>query len=318
MILITGGAGFIGLHTAKELVEKGEEVLLLDRFDFQPPKYLARHMDKKVKAVQGDILDVSFLHGIIREYHVSSVIHAAVLLGAGGDFYKAMKVNLQGTVDILEAARIADLKRVTFLSSIGVYLPYKKGDTLHEDMDLPAVSSDYISMTKKAGEQIFLLYSQEYGLSAPILRMPLVWGPGYRGELNPLKIMIENTVAGKPAILSHIYGKSRMVYLYVRDCAKAIGLVHRAPALNYPIYNVSDGLTHCLNDFVGAIKEINTKANIELAEHEPDEDQKSIFEKELPPMDIERIKSDLGFEPDYDLKRGVKAYMDWVGKGRYV
>ena len=128
---------------------------------FQVPKYLARYMDKKVKAVQGDILNVSFLHGIIREYRVSSIIHAAILLGSGGDFYKAMKVNLQGTVDILEAARTSGLQRVTFLSSIGVYLPFKGGDTLHESMDLPPVSADYISMTKKAGEQIFLLFGKK-------------------------------------------------------------------------------------------------------------------------------------------------------------
>ena len=315
MILITGGAGFIGLHTARELVEKGQEVLLVDRHTFQAPDYLTPHMDKRVKAVQGDILNPSFLHQLIREYHVSSIIHAAVLLGAGGDFYKAMKINLQGTVEILEAARISGLRRVTFLSSIAVYLPFKKGNSLHEEMDLPAISTDYISMTKKAGEQIFLLYSNEFGLSAPILRMPLVWGPGYRGELNPLKIMIKNTLAGKPAILPHIYGKGNSVYLYVRDCAKSIGLVHLAPSLDYPIYNVSDGLTHNLMDFAGVIKEIIPEASIELGEREPEEDQKSIVEKELPPMDIERIEGDLGFKPDYDLNEGIKAYIDWFRAG---
>ncbi len=127
MILITGGAGFIGLHTARELVEKGQEVLLVDRLAFQAPTYLAPYMDKQVRAVQGDILNPSFLHEIIRKYHVNSIIHAAVLLGAGGDFYKAMKINLQGTVEILEAARVSELQRVTFLSSIAVYLSFYHG-----------------------------------------------------------------------------------------------------------------------------------------------------------------------------------------------
>jgi nucleoside-diphosphate-sugar epimerase len=111
-----------------------------------------------------------------------------------------MKVNLQGTVDILEAARIFDLRRVTFLSSISVYMPTStKREFLSEEDDLPAVSSEWIGGSKKAGEQICQLYAKQYGLSIPIVRPPQVWGPLYWTHRSPVHSMIENAIAGKPS-----------------------------------------------------------------------------------------------------------------------
>ena len=312
MILITGGAGFIGLHTARALLEKGHDVILVDRQPLRVPDFLVPHMDTRVKSYEGDILNLPFLYEIIREHRVESIIHAAVIIAAGDHFYEALKVNLQGTVDIMEAARIFGLRRVTYLSSIAVYLPLKDVPHLHENMDLPPLSSDPISMAKKAGEQICLLYENEYRLSCPIIRMPLVWGPLYRGERSPLANMIKNVLSSKPSEFSHIYGKAKNVYLYVEDAAKAIGLVHLTPSLKHRIYNVSDGGVHSLMDFAMEIRKLVPEATIQLGEREPDEDRKSMIEKDLPPMSIERIKDELGFKPDYDLNRGVAAYMDWA------
>ena len=312
MILITGGGGFIGVHMARELLEKGHEVVLVDRQPIQFPSFLAPYLGTQVKAFEGDILNLPFLYRIIREFHVESIIHAAVIIAAGERFYEALKVNLQGTVDMMEAARIFGLRRVTYLSSIAVYLPAKKVPHLHETMDLPPMSSDPISLAKKAGEQICLLYENEYRLSCPIIRMPLVWGPLYRGERSPLANMIKNALSSKPSEFSHIYGKAKNVYLYVKDAAKAIGQVHLAPSLKHRIYNASDGGVHSLMDFAADIRNVIPQASIELGDREPDEDRKSMIEKDLPPMSIERIENELGFKPDYDLSRGVAAYIDWA------
>jgi UDP-glucose 4-epimerase len=312
MILITGGGGFIGIHTAKELVDKGHDVLLVDQRPIQVPSFLTPYMDARVKAFEGDILNLPFLYDIIREHHVESIIHAAVIIASGNRFYEALKVNLQGTVDVIEAARVFGLRRVTYLSSIAVYLPVKDVPYLDETMDLPPMSSDPISMAKKAGEQICLLYENEYRLSCPIIRMPLVWGPLYRGERSPLKKMIMDAIAGKPSEFRHVYGKANNVYLYVQDAAKAIGQVHLAPSLKHSIYNASDGGVHSLMDFAIGIRNVIPEATIRLGEREPDEDKKSMIERDLPSMNIERIENELGFKPDYDLNRGVAAYIDWA------
>ena len=104
MILITGGGGFIGVHMARELIDMGHDVLLVDRQPFRIPDFLAPHRDARVKVFEGDILNLPFLYEMIREYRVESIIHAAVIIAAGDRFYEALKVNLQGTVDIIEAS----------------------------------------------------------------------------------------------------------------------------------------------------------------------------------------------------------------------
>ena len=315
MILITGGGGFIGLNLAWDLVNSGQHVLLVRRNSFEPPSFLSPYVGKQVAIAQGDITEPSVLYWLIKNYSVESIIHAAVLTdtGTGSNLYQAMKVNLQGTTDILEATRIFGLKRVTFLSSIAVYMPFKdQQKILHEDNDLPVTSSDWIAGSKKAGEQICQLYAKEYGLSIPIVRPPQVWGPLYWTYRSPIQGMVENAIAGKPSNFSSFDGNSKSAYVYVRDCARAISLVHLTPSLKHDIYNISDGESHSLEDFAQAIKEVITGAQIKLGEKRPP------GHMELPPMSIDRIKSDLGFTPNYDLKRAVRAYIEWVRDGKYA
>ena len=315
MILITGGGGFIGLNLARDLVDRGQNVLLVRRHSFAVPSFLSSYVGKQVTIVKGDIAEPAVLYSLIKNYQVESIIHAAVLQETSIDstLYQAIKVNLQGTTDILEAARIFGLRRVTFISSISVYMPYTgTSKVLSEDDALPALSSGWISGTKKAGEQICQLYAGEYGLNIPVVRPPQVWGPLYWSGRNPVQKMVESAVAGKPCDLSGVDGGTKSTYIYVRDCAKAISLVHLAPSLKYGIYNISDGEGHSFADFAQAIKEAVPGAQIKLGE------KRSPGDIELPPMSIDRIKSDLGFSPNYDFKRAVRAYIEWVRDGKYV
>jgi UDP-glucose 4-epimerase len=311
MILITGGGGFIGLNLARDLVDRGQEVLLVRRHSFQAPSFLTPYMDKQVKIALGDIGELPFLYRIIKEYQVDSIIHAASLHERTGTLYKTLKSNLDGTTEILEAARIFSLRRVTFLSSVAVYMTPRSMETLREENDLPLESPGYIAATKKAGEQICRLYAREYKLSIPMVRPPMVWGPMYHSGLQQQHAMVENAVAGKPTDLSQVYGERKLIYVYVRDCAKAISLVHLAPSLKHDVYNISDGESRTLADFAKAIREVIPSAQIKLGTTRSDKDS------DLPPMSIERIKEDVGFTPDYDLKRGVKAYIDWIRDGKY-
>ncbi len=311
MILITGGGGFIGLNLARDLIDRGQEVLLVRRHTFEAPSFLTPYVDKQVKIAVGDIGELPFLYRIIKEYNADSIIHAASLHERTGTLYKTLKSNLDGTTEILEAAQIFGVRRVTFLSSVAVYMTTRSMETLHEDKDLPLQSFGYISATKKAGEQICQLYAKEYKLSIPIVRPPLVWGPMYHSGLQHQQAMVENAVAGKPTDLSQVYGERKMVYVYVRDCAKAISLIHLAPSLKHDIYNISDGESRTLADFAKAIREAIPSAQIKLGTTRSEKDS------DLPPMSIERIKEDVGFTPDYDLKRGVKAYIDWVRDRKY-
>ncbi len=312
MILITGGGGFISSHLAKDLVNRGQEVLLIDLHFFEPPSFLAPYSDGQIRRVQGDMRDLSFLYRVIKEYKVDSLIHAASLHEGTGPLYKALKVNIDGTIEVLEAARIFSLRRVTFISSVMVYVLNRSLETMREDLNLPWRSMGYISGTKKAGEQICQLYAEEYGMSIPVVRPSDVWGPLYRSGRQKQQAMVENSVLGRPTDLSKVYGGRKWPYVYVRDCARAINLVHLTPSLKHNIYNISDGGSHSLFDFAEAIREVIPTARIELGATRSEKDI------DLPPMSIEQIREDLGFTPEYDFRRAVRAYIDWVRDGKYV
>ncbi len=312
MILITGGGGFISSHLARGLVDRRQKVLLMDLHFVEPPSFLAPYSDRQVKRVQGDMRDLSFLYRVIKEYKVESIIHAASLHEATGSLYKALKMNIDGTIEVLEAARIFGLRRVTFISSVMVYVLNKSKETLQEDLNLPWASLGYISGTKKAGEQICQLYAQEHEMSIPIVRPSDVWGPLYRSGRQRQQAMVENSVSGSPTDLSKVYGGRKWPYVYVRDCARAINLVHLTPSLKHNIYNISDGGSHTLFDFAEAIREVIPTAQIELGTTRSEKDI------DLPPMSIERIRKDLGFIPEYDFRKAVRAYIDWVRDGKYV
>lgn len=315
MILISGGGGFIGLNLARELIDRGHEVLLIRRHPFEPPSFLAPYAGKQARTSLGDIGDLPFLYRTIREYDVESIVHAASLHKGTGNLYETLKSNVTGTIELLEAARIFGIRRVTFLSSVAVYLTDRPmAPTFHEDNDLPVASghNPYIGATKKAGEQVCLLYADEYHMSVPIIRPPLVWGPMYQSGLQHQVTMMKNAVEGEPTDLAAVYGGTKMVFLYVRDCAKAISLVHLAPSLKHAIYNVSDGEVHTLADFAEAIRDVISSARISLGT------TRSRADVDFPETSIERIRQDVGFAPEYPLKLAVKAYIDWLKDGKYA
>lgn len=312
MILITGGGGFIGLNLARDLVDRGQRVLLVRRRAFEVPSFLASYVGKQVTVAQGDVGEPAVLYDLIKNYGVESIIHAAVLNKGGGTLYQAAKANLQGTADVLEAARIFGLRRVTFVSSVAVYLLYREmPEMLSEDNDLPVTSPDWIAGFKKAGEQICQLYAGEFGLSIPMVRPSQVWGPLYWSHRSPIQDMVENAIAGKPSDFSSVDGSSKSAYIYVRDCARAISLVHLAPSLKNDIYNISDGEGHSFSDFAQAIKEVIPGSQIKLGK------VRSPGKIELSLVSIDRIQSELGFAPAYDLRRAVRAYIEWVRDGKY-
>jgi nucleoside-diphosphate-sugar epimerase len=248
---------------------------------------------------------------MIKEYSVESIIHCAVMLEKTP--YQMTTVNVTGTANVLEAGRIFGLRRVTFISSETVYFGTKT-DSYHEGLGLPVAcdtGAGYpIGMIKRACEDICAFYAREYGLSVPIVRPGRIYGPGCVAGRLPLEAMIRNAVAHKLTDVPHIYQGSKHAWIYVKDCAKGIGLVHLAKALKYNIYNAGDGTLHTLSDFAQAIKDVIPDAEIRLGGTKSDRDI------DRPPLDIGRIKAE-GFVPDYDLKQGIRDYIDWVREGTY-
>ena len=180
---------------------------------------------------------------------------------------------------------------------------------------MPVLSSRYPGFTKyvpavkKAGEEICFLYAKDYGLSVGIVRPARVYGPlGH--DTSPIAIMVRSAVARKPADLTHVGGEDKGNYVYAPDAAKGIALVHLAEAPKHNIYNVGE-TEHDLSEFAQVVREVIPDAEIRLGMGKPERTTVRA------PLDITRIKEETGYVPNYDLKRGIRSYINWVRDGQY-
>ena len=186
--LVTGGAGFIGSHIVKELVARGQQVSVLDNLSGGKLENLAPVKDK-IRFIQGDIRNFPDILNACAG--TDYVLHHAALISVAESMEKPQEtseINVQGTVNVLEAARRNGVKRVVFASSAAVYgtrpeLPYK--ETTPIDCQSP------YAWSKQAGAELCQLYSAAYGLQAVALRYFNVYGPGQ----NPNSVYFRRLIA---------------------------------------------------------------------------------------------------------------------------
>jgi UDP-glucose 4-epimerase len=318
MILITGGGGFLGLNLARDLVEKGKEVILLswvhDRHKTEVPSFLAQYWDKEVQEVTGDVLEWTSIWSVMAKYPIDSIVHAAgTWPGRAGEtsLYKVVSVDVVGTLNILEAARLLELHRVTFISSIAVYFGLPEQARIDEAINLPAMHPDLISSAKKAAEQICSLYSNMHKVDVPIVRVARVYGPTAHWGINPLERMVMSAIKGAPADCLDVYEGNYMCPIHAKDCAKGISAIHLAKKLKHTIYNLADGNCVTNGQIANIVREIFPHADIRLATSQQ-RDPSFHFD-----LDMSRIKAE-GWAPEYsDLRKGIQAYVDYVLYGKY-
>ena len=318
MILITGGGGFLGLNLARDLVEKGKEVILLswvhERHETEVPSFLAQYWDKEVQEVMGDVLEWNSIWGVMAKYPIDSIVHAAgTWPGRVGEtsLYHVVSVDVVGTLNILEAARVLGLHRVTFISSIGVYFGLPEKARIDEAINLPAIHPDVISSTKKAAEQICSLYSNMHKMDVPIVRVARVYGPAAHWGANPLERMVTSAIRGTSSDCLDTYEGSYVCPIHAKDCARGISVIHLTKELRHNIYNLADGNCVTHREVANIVKEIFPEADIRLAATKQS-DVSFPFD-----LDMGRIKNE-GWTAEYsDLKKGIQAYADYLMHGKY-
>lgn len=322
MILITGGGGFVGLNAARCLAERGEEVLLLQRRAVAAPPLLLPFWGKQVKQVAGSITELPFLFNLMKTFGVDSIIHAAfdssgVDVRRGGmdassqrTLYDVLQIGIMGTINVLELGRLFSLKRLTFISSVDTYRGWPEDCPVwREDAPLPPVSFSPIGNNKKAGEQLCFLYAKAYDLSIVSLRVGRVYGPAATHN-EPIRIMVENAVAGKPTDLAgKVPADSRGHTIYARDAGEGICSVHLAGSLKHYIYNVADGQNPTMAAVAQIVKELVPGAEIRLGDA-------SGVKPSHSGIDINRMRDEWGFAPR-DIRQGIEAYIGWLKGGAY-
>jgi UDP-glucose 4-epimerase len=318
MIMITGGMGFIGSSMAKILCEQGEKILLADPKQKELAPFLEPYRDKNLFITRLDIIDFEGVEKTIKQYKIKSIIHAAAVYESTGTFYDAMRVNIIGTINVLEASQRHGIERTSMMSTEAVYQGIKQVAPLKEDQLLFVESDRYIPGTKRAEENLALLYAKIQGLDIILIRASRVFGPLSIGFRNPINLMTEAAVYRNVCDLTDIDEDEGHDNLYVKDCARGVVMVHTAKKLNHRIYNLGTGKLTTFGEIRDAVLKIVPKTVIHLGKNLRDiTPTKSPLDINAC-LDINRIKEELGFEPEYDVNKGMRAYIAWIKDKQYI
>lgn len=324
-VLITGG-GMIGSLVAAKLIKEGKTPII---YDTAPPmEHLKTVLDvDEVKIVRGDILDVFDLVNVIKKENIDYIIHTAGLLlsGVRARPYAGVQINIMGTLNVLEAARILGIKRVVFFSTglvqAGVLdSPIDKQP--NEDFTMKFISHrprSLYALTKITGEYLGLCYNELYGVDFVGLRIGSVFGP-WKGLTSGLPgrfidQFVKRAVAGEPPLIDEKFMtyEGGMEFVYAKDCANAavIACDRDKNQMKTKIYRISGSKMYSFQEVIGLMEKIFPKFKIPV--DQIDKKVTSVLPgASATPYDKTRSEKELGYIPQYDLEVAVRDYATWL------
>jgi len=255
-ILIFGGTGLIGCETVLRLADMGETVVVSARR--APDSGPLADATGRFAFVPGDITDAGFVRDAVDRIRPRHVVHlAAMLIGAcEKDPVGAVRVNVDGTVNILEASAAYGVGRVVFGSSIAVY---GGGDGPFAEDSPPNAPSVY-GASKRLAEVFGARYARQRGLGFVALRYSGVIGPGavMSEGMALVRERIKSTMCGEPVTIDSVGGDERFHLTYVADAADATIRAMNHPAPRHSVYNVAgpDANFISLRDFHAAVRRV--------------------------------------------------------------
>ena len=298
MVLVTGGAGFIGSHLVEELVQRGYRVTILDDLSTGKLENIENFLNKgSADFVKGSITDLSLLQKLFQGAHY--IFHLAALPSVPRSIENPLashQVNLTGTLNVLLAARDNSIKKVVYSSSSSVY-----GDTptLPKREDMPPNPQSPYAVSKVASEYYCHVFYQVYGLPTVSLRYFNVYGPRYEPNSPYAAVIprfIKMVTEGRPPV---IFGDGEQTrdFTFIKDTVEAIVIAAESSATG--IFNVGSGERLSINHLAELV--INLVGNTVKPTHckpRPGDISHSL-------ADISRIKA-LGYEPKYNTEKGLK------------
>ncbi len=308
-IVVTGGAGFIGSHVCEALLARQCDVLALDNFDpFYDPQIKRRNVhrclaDGRFSLAEGDICDAAFVHDALAG-GADVLVHLAARAGVRPSIRQPLlyqKVNVEGTLVLLEAARRVGVRKLIYAGSSSVYgnnrkVPFSESDPV----DHPV--SPYAA-TKKAGELLCHTYHHLYGLDVTCLRFFTVYGPRQRPDLaiHTFARLIE---AGRP-IPVFGDGTMRRDYTYIDDIvAGVLAAIDRCQG--YHLYNLGESRPISLNDMIATLEQaLGRRAVIDRQPIQPGDVEQTF-------ADIRLARAELGYHPATSFEDGIARFIAWL------
>jgi UDP-glucuronate 4-epimerase len=307
-ILVTGGAGFIGSHLVEKLLAAGHSVAILDDFnDFYDPQIKRDNVASVAKDVAIHHVDLRENAAVRNLFHVEkfdTVVHLAARAGVRPSIqYPQLycDTNINGTLHLLEAARMTGVERFIFASSSSVY-GISKTVPFSEDLHLTQTISPYAA-TKIAGEFLCSTYSHLYSLRVVALRYFTVYGPRQRPDL-AIHQFTKRIESGQ-AIDQFGDGTTRRDYTYIDDIIQGTMAALKYDGLLFDIFNLGESETIQLKDLIAAIeKALGKKAKINQLPEQPGD-------VPLTCADISKARRLLSYDPKTKFEDGLPHFVDW-------
>ena len=310
-VLITGGMGVIGSEASRKFVAEGHRPVLFARH--REDKLIA-DIAGKVDIAIGDVTDLPRLMDVIKSHGITHIVHAAAFVGAVSQANPPLSitVNVGGTVNVLEAARTLNIKRVVFTSAKGVYGPlngdygYPTYKPIAEDM--PKNPKRIYDAAKQMGEHLCLYYYEEFGVDTVVLRFATTYGPGKtarHGKMGVTSQIVEAPAAGRPFHIAQ-GGDEKDDFIYNKDSALGIYLATIADKPKSRVYNIGSGFGSTLRDFERALRRHIPNADISIG---PGLNFLGMPYSPHGIYDVSRARLELGFRPLYDIDEGVADYL---------
>ncbi len=326
-ILVTGAAGFIGFHTARRLLARGDEVVGLDVVnDYYDPALKEARLallqnEKAYSFYRTDLADREAMARIFADEKFDRVVHLAAQAGVRYSIenpHAYIDSNIVGTLHVLEGCRDTGVGHLVYASSSSVYgantrMPF----SIHDNVDHPLA---LYGATKKANELMAHTYSNLYGLPTTGLRFFTVYGPWGRPDM-ALFLFTRNILRGEPIDVFN-YGKHRRDFTYIDDIVEGVIRTtdhvaqpnadwdpenpdpgtSRAP---YRIYNIGNSTPVDLLDYIRAIeKALGRKAEMNMLPLQPGDVPDTY-------ADVDDLVADVGYRPATPVEEGVQKFVDW-------
>jgi UDP-glucose 4-epimerase len=294
--MVTGGLGFIGRYLVDALADQGDRVVSYNRDHAESHR-------PQVVTVQGELFDIPRLVRTLEQHSVDRIVHTAAMSHPEVSIdlpVTTFAANVDGTLKLFEAARLAGVTRVVNFSSECAY-GHQEG-VVREDARLRPTTP--YGVTKVTTELMGQVYNDLYGLDVVSLRITEVYGPGNRMP-EVLKEMIQAALREQPFRLD-AGSEHRFQFVHAEDVTRAAVAAAAARGHSQPAYNVTGGRQVTLAETADLVRAVLPRADLEIgAGHIPTLDRQG-------PFDLTAAGRDLGYTPAWALEEGIENYADWL------